>query len=125
VQAGTLAATEALKTQAAQKALAKQVAKITAKRAGKSALKLIPGVDIGISGKEAFDYAKQGKWDQAGISALSGAVGWVPGLGDAASAALDLTNTGLDISRLHLNSKNKTKNKNTVEAPKRRLKLTY
>ena len=125
IQAGTLATTEALKTKAAQKALAKQIAKITAKRAGKSALKLIPGLDIGISAKEAFDYAKQGKWDQAGISTLSGAVGWIPGIGDAASAGLDLTNTGLDISRLHINSQNKTKNKNNVEAPKRRLKLNY
>ena len=125
VQTGTLLAGEALKTQAAQKALTKQIAKLTAKRGAKTAAKLVPGVDIAISGKEAWDYARQGKFDQAGIAALSGAVGWIPGVGDAASAALDLTNTGIDISRLHINSKNKTKPKNNVEAPGRRLKINY
>ena len=104
VQAGvagtTLAMTEALKSPAAQKAIAKQIAEITAKRGAKTAAKLIPGLDIVISGAETWGYLKQGKLDQAGIAALSGAIGWIPVVGDGASAVLDLTNTGIDISRL-------------------------
>ena len=109
VQAGvagtTLAMTEALKSPAAQKAIAKQIAEITAKRGAKTAAKLIPGLDILLSGKESWDYLQQGKLDQAGIAALSGAIGWIPVIGDGASAALDLTNTGIDISRLDFNQK--------------------
>tara|TARA_R100000742_G_scaffold4261_1_gene1539 strand:- start:48 stop:1409 length:1362 start_codon:yes stop_codon:yes gene_type:complete len=124
VQAGTIAATEAMKTRVVQKAFAKQVAELTAKRGAKSALKLIPGVDIGISAKESWDYAMQGKFDQAAIAAASGAVGWVPGVGDAASAGLDIMNTGIDISRLHIRSKNKNRNKiQNVDAPRRWLKF--
>tara|TARA_R100000458_G_C8258367_1_gene234148 strand:+ start:44 stop:1600 length:1557 start_codon:yes stop_codon:yes gene_type:complete len=82
-----------------QKRVGQLAAKLAAERAGKSALKLIPGLDIAISGAEAWNYAMRGKWDQAGIAAASGAVGWIPGIGDAAAAGLDLTNTGLDIAR--------------------------
>ena len=81
----------------------KQAAKIIAKRASKSALKLIPGVDIALSGAEAWGYLTEGKFDQAAIAGLSGAVGWVPVVGDAAAATLDLTNTGLDIARMDWN----------------------
>ena len=123
VQAGMLGTTEALKNKAVQKAMARQIAKIAAKRGSKSALKLIPGVDIGLSAKEAWDYATQGKWDQAGIAAASGAVGWVPGIGDAISAGLDLTNTGIDVSRMQLSDRKGRKNKTDVEAPTRRMKF--
>ena len=127
VQAGAGAAgltvTEALQSPASQKAISKQIAKIAAKRGGKSALKLIPGLDILISGKEAYDYLAQGKFDQAGIAALSGAIGWIPVIGDGASAALDLTNTGIDIARLDLsgasdtNTKSKSKSKSKTKTP--------
>jgi len=80
-----------------------KIAKQFAKRASKSALKLIPGVDIALSGAEAWGYLTEGKFDQAGIAALSGAVGWVPVVGDAAAATLDLTNTGLDVARMDWN----------------------
>jgi len=123
VQAGMLGTTEALKNKAVQKAMARQITKIAAKRGSKSALKLIPGVDIGLSAKEAWDYATQGKWDQAGIAAASGAVGWVPGIGDAISAGLDLTNTGIDVSRMQLSDRKGRKNKTDVEAPTRRMKF--
>ena len=93
IQAGvagtTLLASEALQSPAAQKAISKQIAKMAANRAGKTALKAVPGLDVLISGKEAWDYAAQGKFDQAGIAALSGAIGWIPVIGDGASAALD------------------------------------
>ena len=109
VGATSVAAAETLKSKAAQKAIAQQIATIAAKRGGKTALKLVPGLDVLISGKETLDYLKQGKLDQAGIAALSGAIGWIPIIGDGASAALDLTNTGIDISRLQVPTKGKKK----------------
>ena len=83
----------------------KQIAKAIAKRASKSTLKLIPGVDIALSGAEAYGYLTEGKFDQAVIAGLSGAVGWIPVVGDAAAATLDMTNTGIDISRMDFNRK--------------------
>tara|TARA_Y100001963_G_C6751414_1_gene434411 strand:- start:228 stop:1721 length:1494 start_codon:yes stop_codon:yes gene_type:complete len=113
ISGGTLLASEAMKSPAAQKAIAKQVSKLIAERGAKTAAKLVPGLDIALSGKEAWDYASQGKWDQAGLAALSGAVGWIPVIGDGASAALDLTNTGIDISRLDYNQQADAKKKKT------------
>ena len=95
----------ALQTNAVQKRMATLAAEIVAKRASKSALKLVPGVDIGISGAEAWGYLKEGKLDQAGIASLSGAVGWIPGAGDFTAALLDASNTALDIKRLSLHQR--------------------
>ena len=107
IQAGaagtTLAASQALQHPAVQKRIAKQTAELIAKRGAKSAAKLIPGLDIAMSGMEAWGYLSQGRLDQAGIAALSGAIGWIPVIGDGAAAALDLSNTGIDIARLNLN----------------------
>jgi len=111
ISGGTLLASEAMKSPAAQKAIAKQISKLIAERGAKTAAKLVPGLDVALSGKEAWDYASQGKWDQAGLAALSGAVGWIPVIGDGASAALDLTNTGIDISRLDYNQQADAKKK--------------
>lgn len=97
LQATQMAAGQGMQSTAAQK----QIAKILAKRGSGTALKLIPGVDVALSGAEAYGYATQGKWDQAGIAALSGAVGWIPVIGDAASAGLDLYNTSKDIESLY------------------------
>jgi len=129
VSAMSIGAAETLKSKAAQKFAAEQMIKIGAKRGGKTALKLIPGVDIAISAQEAWSYLRQGKLDQAGIAALSGAVGWVPIVGDAASAGLDLTNTGIDIARLHVNNTDKNKKKLETDTPTkstvRRAKIKY
>ena len=100
VGGGVLAASEILKNPAAQKAIAGQVARLGATRAGKTMMKTIPGLDVLISGGEAMSYLSQGRLGQAGIATLSGAIGWIPIVGDGAAAALDLTNTGIDISRL-------------------------
>ena len=108
---GTLAATQVLQNPKVQKRVAKQIAELVAKRGAKTAAKFMPGVDVLISGAESWDYLKQGKLDQAGIAAVSGAIGWIPIVGDGASAALDLTNTGIDIARLDLNSKGDGKKK--------------
>tara|TARA_B100000945_G_scaffold317501_1_gene320480 strand:- start:32 stop:2146 length:2115 start_codon:yes stop_codon:yes gene_type:complete len=99
VSATTITAAELLKSKAGQKRIAAQFAKIAAKQGGKTALKLIPGLDVYISGREAWDYLRRGRFDQAGIAALSGAIGWIPVVGDAGSAALDLTNTGISLKR--------------------------
>ena len=119
VAGGQLAIGEALKSSAAQKAIAKQVAELTAKRGAKTVAKMVPGLDILISGQETMQYLKEGKLDQAGIAALSGAIGWIPVVGDAGSAALDLTNTGLDISRLSI-KKRKKKKPGTIGVPIKR-----
>ena len=100
VGGSVLAASEILKNPAAQKAIAGQVARLGASRAGKTMLKTIPGLDVLLSGGEAMSYLSQGRLGQAGIATLSGAIGSIPIVGDGAAAALDLTNTGIDISRL-------------------------
>ena len=99
VSGSTITAAELLKTKTGQKAIARQFSKIAAKQGGKQALKLIPGLDVYISGREAWDYLRRGRFDQAGISALSGAIGFIPVIGDGASALLDLTNTGISLKR--------------------------
>ena len=115
VQGSTAVTAEVLKSKAAQKAIAEQISKIAAKRGGKTALKMIPGLDILISGGEAWDYLKRGDLDQAGIAAVSGAIGWIPIIGDGASASLDLANTAIDIARLQRTNRSNKKNKNKLE----------
>ena len=75
----------------------KPVQKLILERLAKTGGKLIPGVDVGLSAAEAASYAAQGRHLQAGIAGLSGAVGWIPGVGDLASAGLDISNTVIDI----------------------------
>ena len=84
-----------------QARIAKELAKLTAKRASKTAAKFVPGLDIGISGAEAYGYAATGNYGQAAIAGLSGAVGWIPGVGDAASATLDAINFGKDTQKIY------------------------
>ena len=76
----------------------KRVQRAIAKSLAKSGAKLAPGVGITLSGLETAGYTSQGRWTQAGISALSGLVGEVPLVGDLVSTGLDLTNTFLDLA---------------------------
>ena len=111
----TYGTSKALQNKQVQARVAKQITKLVAERGAKSAAKMIPGLDILLSGKESWDYLKRGRWDQAGIAALSGAIGWIPLVGDGASAALDLSNTGIDIARLQApKGANKKKAKNRL-----------
>ncbi|AAX44229.1 conserved hypothetical protein [Tiamatvirus PSSP7] len=115
IGATTYGTSKALQNKQVQARVAKQITKLVAERGAKSAAKMIPGLDILLSSKESWDYLKRGRWDQAGIAALSGAIGWIPVVGDGASAALDLSNTGLDIARLQApTGTKKKKNKNTL-----------
>jgi len=121
VGTGVLGMTAALQNSATQKALGGQIAKIVSKRAGRTMMKAVPGLDILLSGQESLNYLKQGKLDQAGIAALSGAIGWIPIIGDGVSASLDLSNTGIDISRLQVPTG--TSKKKGVKGTTRRPKL--
>lgn len=115
IGAATYGTSKALQNKQVQAKIAKQITKLVAERGAKSAAKMIPGLDIVLSSKESWDYLKRGRWDQAGIAALSGAIGWIPVVGDGASAALDLSNTGLDIARLQApTGTKKKKNRNTL-----------
>ena len=84
-----------------RKAIQRQLLKAVGKRGVRTSAKLIPGLDIYLSGQEAWGYANQGKWDQATIATLSGAVGWFPVVGDFASALLDASNTVIDVTRMN------------------------
>ena len=111
----TYGTSKALQNKQVQARVAKQITKLVAERGAKSAAKMIPGLDILLSSKESWDYLKRGRWDQAGIAAFSGAIGWIPVVGDGASAALDLSNTGIDIARLQApTGAKKKKNRNTL-----------
>lgn len=107
--AGFLGGSELLKDPKFQARIGGQIADLIGKRGKKTALKMIPGLDVVLSGQETLSYLRQGRLDQAGIALLSGAIGWIPVIGDAISASLDLTNTGLDIARLNFtNTVNRT-----------------
>ena len=83
----------------------RELIKALGKRGAQSTAKLVPGVDVAISLAEAGGYLREGKLDQAGIAALSGAVGWVPVAGDFVAAMLDMTNTAIDITRADFSGK--------------------
>tara|TARA_B000000557_G_scaffold220164_1_gene188130 strand:- start:43 stop:1434 length:1392 start_codon:yes stop_codon:yes gene_type:complete len=123
VGTGLLAGSELLKDAKFQRRMATQVGKLISERGAKSAAKLIPGLDVLISGKETLDYLSRGKLDQAGIAALSGAIGWLPVIGDGISAALDLSNTGLDIARMNYTGNDPKKKKSKLDTPTRRFKI--
>ena len=124
VAAAQLGIGEALQTSTAQKALAEQTAKLLAKRGARTVAKLAPGLDVLLSGQEAAHYLKQGRLDQASIAAFSGAVGWIPGIGDAASAALDLSNTGIDIARLNIPKSKERRTKTIKRRTRPRVKIS-
>jgi hypothetical protein len=115
IGAATYGTSKALQDPKVQARVARQITQLVAERGAKSAAKFLPGLDVVLSGKESWDYLKRGRWDQAGIAALSGAIGWIPVVGDGASAALDLSNTGIDIARLQApTGANKKKGQNRL-----------
>ena len=73
----------------AEKEAAKVAIKAGAKAAGKAVLKKIPFVSQAAGAYFAFERAKDGEWGKAGCELLSGAAGCVPGVGTAASTAID------------------------------------
>ena len=123
VGVGAIGMTAALQNRKTQQAIGKQIGKLVSKRAGRTMMKAIPGLDVFLSGQESLDYLKQGKLDQAGIAALSGAIGWIPVIGDGISASLDLSNTGIDIARLQMPTGTSKKKgvKGSIRRPKPRI----
>ena len=125
--AGTLGAMQLLKNKPMQKAIGGQIARLVGRQGAKTAAKAIPGLDVWLSYKDMQRYLQKGQLDQAGIAALSGAIGWIPVIGDGGAAVLDFANTGLDISRMQVPT---TKKKKVIKAkpgftPTRRLKVNF
>jgi len=84
-------------TKAVGKEVAPTLATGAAVQAGAKMLgKHIPGINLAFAGKDAYDRFKSGDYTGAGISALSGAAGLVPGIGTAASLGLDAANIARD-----------------------------
>ena len=81
-------ATKVAEKEAAKVAI-KAGAKAAGKAAGKAVLKKIPFVSLAAGAYFAFERAKDGEWGKAGCELLSGAAGCVPGVGTAASTAID------------------------------------
>lgn len=87
-------ATEKVVEKAAETAAGKMVTKAVVKTAGsavgKSVLKKIPVVSLGAGAYFAWERIKNGEWKAGACEVLSGAAGCFPGLGTAASAAIDV-----------------------------------
>ncbi len=71
-------------------ALKKGVSKTLGTAVGKSALKKIPVVSLGAGCYFAYDRFKKGEWVAGCAEVASGAFGCLPGLGTAASTAIDV-----------------------------------
>lgn len=97
-KAAAKAATKGIVKKAAGKASGKAVAKVAGKAAGKTVLKKIPGVGLIAGLAFAADRAMHGDFTGAAMEVASGAVSCVPGLGTAASVAIDV---GLGAKDLH------------------------
>ena len=82
---------------AAGKAVVKAAAKTAGSAVGKSLLKKIPLVSLGAGAYFAWDRLKEGDWKGACGEMASGALGCLPGVGTAASAAIDVGLAAKDI----------------------------
>ena len=86
-------------SKAASKAATKAATKSVAKGIGKSILKKIPGVSVlsglWFAGKKAL----QGDWTGAAMEMGSGLLGTIPGIGTAASIAMDAAILARDVKR--------------------------
>lgn len=98
----------------ATKSAAKAAGKAAGKAVGKSILKKIPLVSLGAGAYFAYDRAKNGEWGKAGCELLSGALGCFPGVGTAASTAVDCGLAAADVKQ----SINETKKQQAAEQNK-------
>lgn len=67
------------------------------KLASKIAGRAIPGVSIGLDAYDAYDRWKEGDYTGAALSGAGAALGWIPGIGQAASLGALGINAGRDI----------------------------
>lgn len=86
------------------KAVTKIIAKVTGSAVGKSVLKKIPLVSLGAGTYFAWNRFKDGDWKGACGELASGALGCFPGVGTAASTAVDIGLATKDISSVVKNS---------------------
>lgn len=107
------------------KAVTKTVAKTVGSSVGKSVLKKIPLVSLGAGAWFAWDRMKDGDWKGACGELASGALGCFPGVGTAASTAIDVGLAAKDISSVVVENKqpqtaeqNETKKIAAGRAPK-------
>ena len=89
---------QAVAKTAVGKAVTKTVAKTAGTAVGKSVLKKIPLVSLGAGAYFAWQRLKDGDWKGACGEVASGALGCLPGLGTAASTAIDVGLAARDIS---------------------------
>lgn len=89
---------QAVAKTAVGKAVTKTVAKTAGTAVGKSVLKKIPLVSLGAGAYFAWQRLKDGDWKGACGEMASGALGCLPGLGTAASTAIDVGLAARDIS---------------------------
>lgn len=82
------------------KAVTKTIAKTAGSAVGKSVLKKIPLVSLGAGAWFAWDRIKGGDWKGACGELASGALGCFPGVGTAASTAIDVGLAAKDISQV-------------------------
>jgi hypothetical protein len=84
---------------AVEKAAEKAGAKGLTKLGGKALAKFIPGVGFVAGAYDAYDRASQGDYLGAGIAGLGGLASFIPGVGGAVAAGLDVANLGRDLYR--------------------------
>ncbi len=102
-----------------KKTMEKTAGKIASKAVGKSLLKKIPVVSAAAGVYFAYERIKEGDWKGACGEVASGALGCFPGLGTAASVAVDATLAGRDIYNASADDKKETqiKTEEVVHAP--------
>ena len=120
ISAGALSVNLVGESPVVQKRFAELAAKLVAERQAKTAAKLVPGVDIGLSAMETWSYLVEGKFNQAGIAALAGAIGWAGPVGDFGAALLDASNTAIDIVELRKSMKPEVEIVSTPDSTDRR-----
>lgn len=99
------------------KAVTKTIAKTAGSAVGKSVLKKIPLVSLGAGAYFAWDRIRNGDWKGACGELASGTLGCFPGLGTAASTAIDVGLAAKDISQVVTeNNENQSSTQNAAKA---------
>ena len=86
---------------ATKKATAEEITKVSEKTAGKSLMKKIPFLGLGVAGAFAADRIGEGDYTGAGMEIASGIMSIVPGLGTAGSVGVDAALLVRDINRMN------------------------
>lgn len=82
-----------------EKAVAKDITKVSEKAAGKGLLKKIPFLGLGIAGAFAADRIGEGDYTGAGMEIASGLMSILPVIGTAGSVGIDVALLARDIQR--------------------------